>query len=205
MRAVRSIPRLAGAVAVGALLLAICAAPAGGAPWNWRRDALPDDVGRVMALPAAWVRALAEVRANGYGSTLMQLGALVDPGASLERAEPPPGPYHCRVVRLGSHNDSTHPLVADPWFMCRVDYTPRGDLTFLRISGTTHTAGHLYPETDDRLIYLGAEDEAATPVYGRRPERDQVGVMERIGPRRWRLALPFPRRDPILELVDIVR
>jgi hypothetical protein len=205
MRAVRSILRQARTGGVAALLLTLCVMPADSAPWNWRRDAMPEDVGRVMALPAAWVRALAEVRANGYGSTLAQLGALVDPGASLERAEPPPGAYHCRVVRLGSHNDAAHALVAEPWFLCRVDYTPRGDLTFVRISGTPRTAGHLYPETDDRLIYLGAEDEGAAPVYGRRPERDQVGVMERIGPRRWRLALPFPRRDPILELVDIVR
>jgi hypothetical protein len=204
MRAVRSIPRLARAVGVASVFLAICAVPADSAPWNWRRDAMPEDVGRVMALPAAWVRALAEVRANGDASTLNQLGALVDPAASLERAEPPPGPYHCRVVRLGSHSDSAHPLVAEPWFLCRVDYTPRGDLTFVRISGTPRSAGHLYPEADDRLIYLGAEGEAA-PVYGRRPERDQAGVMERIGPRRWRLALPFPHRDPILELIDIVR
>ena len=58
---------------------------------------------------------------------------------------------------------------------------------------------------EDLEAVADAEDEAAVPVYGRRPERDQVGVMERIGPRRWRLALPFPRRDPILERVDIVR
>ena len=43
------------------------------------------------------------------------------------------------------------------------------------------------------------------PRYGQTRERDQVGVLERIGDQRWRLALPWPKQEAKLELLEIVR
>ncbi|WP_374577078.1 DUF4893 domain-containing protein [Phenylobacterium sp. J367] len=48
----------------------------------------------------------------------------------------------------------------------------------------------------------GTEGRAA---YGRDPERDQVGVVERIGERTWRLVLPFPKQESTLDLIELRR
>ena len=41
--------------------------------------------------------------------------------------------------------------------------------------------------------------------YGQTPERDQLGVLERIGQKRWRLTNPWPKQEAKLELLEIVR
>jgi hypothetical protein len=83
-------------------------------------------------------------------------------------------------------------------------------------TGSPRTTGQLYPDRDaataadlDRLIYLGAQawggDEASAPGYGRDPERDQIGVLDRIGPDRYRLALPWPLQESKLDLLELER
>lgn len=193
--------RIAGAVLVALL----AAAPATSASWSWRRDALPNDIGRLQALPAAWQRSIADARAKGLGGQLAQLGELLNAQLAFDRAEPPPGPYHCRTVRLGAQRPPTPSLIVYPWYLCRVTFTPSGDLQFSKYTGTLRTTGHLYPESDRRMVYLGVQDPDAAMAYGPRAERNQIGVLERIGPRRWRLALPFPRSDSLLDVIDIVR
>ena len=46
-------------------------------------------------------------------------------------------------------------------------------------------------------------DEKTFPAYGDKAERDQVGVIERIGQNRWRLVLPWPKQEAKLELLEI--
>jgi hypothetical protein len=48
----------------------------------------------------------------------------------------------------------------------------------------------------------GGEDRSL-PRLWRRTERDQVGVLERIGQNRWRLVLPWPKQEAKLELLEI--
>ena len=48
-------------------------------------------------------------------------------------------------------------------------------------------------------------DEATYPRYGQTAERDQLGVLERIGQNRWRLVVPWPKQEAKLELLEIVR
>ncbi len=35
-------------------------------------------------------------------------------------------------------------------------------------------------------------------------DRDMAGVLERIGERRWRLVLPYPRFESLLDVVELV-
>ncbi|MNT68759.1 hypothetical protein D3C72_2070150 [compost metagenome] len=57
------------------------------------------------------------------------------------------------------------------------------------------------------MVFLGSMALASEPAarsYGQRPERDMVGVVERIGERRWRLAIPWPANESNLDLIELV-
>ena len=179
----------------------------------WGDLAKPEDIRRYERLDAAWREALAEARVE-HAAELATLGPLANPKAGLPRPHPAPGRYRCRVVKLGSPG-GTLAFVSYPGFRCRVDLTPGGDLTLAKQTGSQRTTGQLYPERDaggadtDRLVYLGSQawgsDEPSAPGYGRDPERDQIGVLERIGPDRYRLALPWPRQESKLDLLELER
>lgn len=183
------------------------ALPALAASGDWRTDAWEGDVARLERLDQAWREALKEASDDGHGPELRALGALRDRTVSLPRPQPTPGNYRCRVIKLGSQGESGLSFVAYPYFRCRVDLTPGGDLTFRKVTGSQRTSGNFYPDTARRLVYLGAEawGSEGPRRYGRDNERDQIGVLERIGPNRYRLALPYPHYESVLDLIEIVK
>jgi len=173
---------------------------------DWRQDASREDAERVERLGRAWSSGLAQARAQDLAG-LRKLGALADPSVALRRPQPTPGAYQCRTVKLGGRGELKSGLTVYGWFRCRVELTPGGDLTLTKVTGSQRPMGHLYPNGARRLVYLGAvawADEARA-VYGRDPERDQIGVVERIGENRWRLALPWPKQESTLDLIELRR
>jgi hypothetical protein len=40
--------------------------------------------------------------------------------------------------------------------------------------------------------------------YGRDADRDLAGWVERVGERRWRLILPYPRFESTIDVVELV-
>lgn len=173
---------------------------------NWRDYAKPADVDRLGRLTAAWATALKLANDKGHAKELAALGPLADPKARvLAHPHPGPGDYRCRTIKLGGSLG----LVSYPWFKCHVELTPGGDLVLTKVSGSQRTAGKLYPGTGTRLVYLGGQawgaDEASASAYGQDASRDQIGVLERIGETRWRLALPWPRVESDLDLIDLQR
>ena len=57
------------------------------------------------------------------------------------------------------------------------------------------------------MVFLGTlqlGDEHGVLRYGHDAERDMIGLLERIGERRWRLTLPFPRFESMLDVIEIV-
>lgn len=192
-----------------ALFAAVLLAPtlALAASGDWRRDAAREDARRIAQLDRAWSAALQDVRVSGHGRGLAALGALGDPRVALPRPQPTPGTYRCRTVKLGSQG-GTLPFIAYGWFQCRVELTPGGDLVLAKTTGSQRPTGNLYPHTARRLVFLGAVawgDDEEPGVYGRDHERDQAGVLERIGPNRYRLALPWPRQESKLDLIELSR
>jgi hypothetical protein len=188
-------------------LAAMAAGPASAASAEWRRDASPDDVRRLERIDQAWTQAL-RAAPGGSPAKLKALGALADPEAALpSRPEPTPGTYRCRTVKLGPGGGSGAGLTAYGWFTCKVALSPGGDLTLTKTTGSQRPMGHLYPDSRRRLVYLGAVawGQEGPAVYGRDPERDQIGVVERIGPQRWRLVLPFPKQESTLDLIELRR
>ncbi len=177
---------------------------------DWRKVATSADASLLGRLDQAWRLARAEAEDAGFAGEVEKLGPLVDPNAGLAgRLQPPPGTYRCRTVKLGRRVEGQGlAYVAYPWFACSVELGGGGDLILSKTTGSQRTRGLLYPDTDRRLVYVGAQawgDEAHFPRYGQDRERDQIGLLERIGDQRWRLALPWPRQEAKLELLELTR
>ncbi|KAK0351496.1 hypothetical protein LTR94_024744 [Friedmanniomyces endolithicus] len=178
---------------------------------DWRSVARAEDASALGRLDQAWRLARAEAEDAGFASQVEKLGPLVDPNAAQAgRVQPSPGEYRCRTIKLGNRNEGPGLAYVDyPWFSCSVALTPGGDLVLTKTTGSQRTQGLLYPEGDRRLVYVGAQawgdDEKSFPRYGDKAERDQVGVLERIGQNRWRLAIPWPKQEAKLELLEIIR
>jgi hypothetical protein len=179
-------------------LTLLCAA----APTDWHRQITDHDRTRLHDWRGAWIPALAHARAGGAGASIATEGVLLMPDAALDGAAPPDGDYNCRVVKLGAKSASGLEFVSYPGFHCRI-----ANGRFTKLDGSQRPSGHLYPFDGGRQLFMGAMslgDETGALAYGRDPDRDMVGVVERIGPRRWRLVLPYPRWESLLDVVDLV-
>lgn len=177
---------------------------------NWRQVASTADASRLGRLDEAWRLGRAEAEDRGFAARVEALGPLVDPAAGqVGRLQPAPGTYRCRAVKLGTNTPGGPGYLEYPWFRCTIELTPGGDLILTKTSGSQRTRGLLYPDTDRRLVFVGAQawgmDETGFPRYGQQPIRDQVGVFERIGPERWRLVIPWPKVDSKLEILELTR
>jgi len=192
------------------------AAPTGEAPGglqggtdSWRQVAKAADASLLGRLDQAWRMARAEAEDGGFSRQIEALGPLADPNAAQTgRIQPGPGTYRCRTIKMGRRVEGQGlAYVEYPWFACSVELTPGGDLVLTKTTGSQRTRGLIYPDTDRRAVYVGAQawgaDEKTFPAYGDKAERDQVGVIERIGQNRWRLVLPWPKQEAKLELLEI--
>jgi hypothetical protein len=76
-----------------------------------------------------------------------------------------------------------------------------------KVSGAQRPVGLLFPESQARAVFLGTMvlgDETKPLSYGQDSNRDMAGYIERIGDKRWRLVLPYPRFESLLDVVEIV-
>lgn len=180
-------------------------------PNNWRDVSLSADAERIDRVEDAWREALADARRMRFAKAIAKEGPLLDPGAALPRALPPPGRYQCRVIKLGfapvGRPRGPGYVVYPPYF-CYVEQ--EGELTTLvKETGTERHAGRLWPDSDERQIFLGALaiGSETPPAYGDDPARDLAGVFERVAPFRWRLVIPWPRvetRLPVESRLDVL-
>jgi hypothetical protein len=203
-----------GAAIVGIALLAGCTTFQPAPPTavaerpineNWRSVALSEDVGKLDHLDAAWAEGLSEARARGFGRAIAAAGPLLDPAAAQPRAAPPPGPYRCRLARLGAA-PRRRALTIYPAYFCHV--MVQGPLlAFTKQDGMERPGGYLFDDDDARLVFLGAlalGDEPMPPAYGQDRGRDLVGAVERIGTLRYRIAMPWPRPGVSIDLIEMV-
>ena len=176
---------------------------------DWRQVASAADASNLGRLDQAWRLGRAEAEDKGFAAQVEALGPLVDPNAGqIGRLQPTPGAYRCRSIKLGSNRPGGLGYIEYPWFRCTVELTPGGDLILTKTTGSQRTRGLLYPDTDNRLVFIGAQalgNETTFPRYGQQPIRDQVGVFERIGSSRWRLVIPWPKVDSKLEILELTR
>ena len=205
--------RFAAAALPVLLLLAACtegrvgpgAAVPGAAPW--RSVATAHDRERLQAWRTAWTQALSGARGAGHAATIAAERALLDPDAALPGVDLAPGDYRCRVIKLGAKSEGMLDYVAYPAFRCRVGAGEGGVLDFTKLTGSQRPVGRIFPDTARRMIFLGTlqlGDEQGSLRYGHDPERDMVGLVERVGERRWRLVFPYPAFESLVDVIELV-
>ncbi|MGF7148846.1 hypothetical protein FHS96_002474 [Sphingomonas zeicaulis] len=173
---------------------------------DWRRLATPADRRRLGEWRTAFIDALAAARADGHGAEIDREGALLMPDAALDQVDLPAGNYRCRVIKLGTQVKGRLSYVAYPTFGCRAAATP-GGFRMEKLSGSQRPAGYAYPDGPRRMVFLGSMalgDETMAMDYGYHPDRDVAAAVERIGPGRWRLVVPYPRFESVLDVVELV-
>lgn len=152
----------------------------------WRATITPEDNLRLDGLPAHW----AVLHGKLPKRVRNVQGQLVDPAAALDHPEFTPGAYRCRVVQLRAATRAAAVRSSTPGF-CHV--TPSDDgFAFVKQTGADPAAGYLYRD-GKRYVFLGARQARAgdnSLGYGTDPKRDLVGVAERVGGFRWRIAVP---------------
>ena len=173
---------------------------------SWREIATDEDRERLRGWRDAWVQALAKARAAGRGAEIATEGALLQPDAALPWAGLPEGQYRCRVIKIGGKSAGMLDYIAYPAFDCRLR-AENGVLSFAKLTGSQRPIGLILPDNGRRMIFLGTlhlVDENIALRYGRDRERNMAGVVERVGERRWRLALPFPHFESTLDVIELI-
>ena len=174
---------------------------------GWRAVVTDADRVRLRGWREAWVAALGRANASGARARVAAEGALLQPDRALAGPVPPVGAYRCRIIKLGAKAAGMLDYIAYPAFRCRIAAGPGDTLSFVKLDGSQRPVGTLYPHDGERMIFLGTMvlgDERRALAYGRDPERDMAGAVERIGPNRWRLLLPSPRWESLFDVMELV-
>ena len=180
--------------------------PEGTAATNWRTVATESDRVRLRDWRTAFAHALDQAQAAGNANDVAGEGVLLQPDAALG-GPIPAGDFRCRTIKVGAKADGMLNYVAYPPFHCRI--SPQGDVQHLdKLNGSQRPHGTIYPADQLRQVFLGTivlGDERVAYKYGRDPERDMAGWVERIGDARWRLVLPYPHYESTLDVIELVR
>jgi hypothetical protein len=171
----------------------------------WKAVATDADEDRLARLGLAWQEALADARKTDPGEVAKERKLLL-PRAALPRPAPTPGSYNCRLIKLGKATAKAKAFESFKPFFCYVEI--EGDLlTIVKQTGSQRPAGRLWEDDDpNRLIFLGSlalGDEDQPLAYGDDPNRDMAGVIERIGPFKWRLVIPWPQSTSKLDVFEL--
>jgi hypothetical protein len=200
------------AAGVATLLLVGCgghsvqSASAKPAAADWKRVITAEDLNRLRNWRVAFVKALDEAKASGQESKIAQEGALLMPDAGLDNVGLTGGRYRCRVIKLGSAASGVAAFTPYPTFDCLVNDEIEV-LSFAKIGGSQRPVGLMFDDDGSRKIFLGTMmygDETRPLEYGRDATRDMAGAVQRIGDKRWRIILPYPRFESVMDVVELV-
>ena len=173
--------------------------------YRWKAVATTDDKDRLSRLGLAWQEALADADKTNSADVRRE-GKLLRPRSGLARPEPTPGSYNCRLLKLGRATPKSKSYETFKPFFCYVEVED-DLLTIVKQTGSQRPAGRLWEDDDPtRLIFLGSlglGDETAPLAYGDDPKRNMAGVLERIGPFRWRLVIPWPQSTSKLDVFEL--
>lgn len=172
----------------------------------WLGVASAEDADRLRRLGTAWTEGLREARDGRFGAAVREEGDLLRPAVALARPAPTPGSYNCRLVRLGKANRRSPAFERFKPFFCYVEV--EGELlTIVKQTGSERPAGRLWEDdVPTRLVFLGSLALGNTEqlkAYGQDGSRDMAGVVERVGPMRWRLVIPYPRSGAKLDVYEL--
>ena len=172
---------------------------------TWKAVADAEDKDRLSRLGLAWQEAIADASKTS-AADIRREGKLLLPRSAMPRPDPTPGSYNCRLIKLGKANPKSKAYETFKPFFCYVEVED-SLLTIVKQTGSQRPAGRLWEDDDPtRLIFLGSlalGDETAPLAYGDDPKRNMAGVLERIGPFRWRLVIPWPQSTSKLDVFEL--
>lgn len=172
---------------------------------RWQRVATSADRDRMRDWRKAWDTALPLAR-KAAPREIAADPLLFDPDRALADPAIPQGAYRCRTFKLGAKGTAMRDFTAYPAFDCRI--ADEGEVRSLhKVTGSQRPTGLIFPDTATRQVFLGTlvlGDETAPLRYGLDADRDMIGYVERIGPKRWRLVLPRPRFESMLDVIELV-
>ncbi|RVT91337.1 DUF4893 domain-containing protein [Sphingomonas crocodyli] len=174
-------------------------------PSDWREIISDADRDRLARWRQAWMAGLDKAAAAGQAKPIAAQGMLLKPDLSMPGPALPPGDYACRVIKMGAQTKGLPSYTAYPAFTCRVA-ADGAVLRFTKLDGSQRHVGTIYPDDGTRMIFLGSlmlGDETRPLRYGRDTERDMVGVVERVGQARWRIAFPYPRWESLIDVMEL--
>lgn len=172
---------------------------------DWRQVVTEDDRTRLREWRTAWTRALAAAQRAGHGADIAREGPLLQPDAALPGPALPNGRYRCRTIKIGAKSEGLLDYVAYPAFACRVQQE-RDLQGFAKLSGSQRQVGLIFPNDQLRSVFLGTlvlGDEERAMQYGADRERDVAAYLERVGPNRWRLVMPYPRFESLVDVLEL--
>lgn len=167
----------------------------------WRSVAQARDAAQIDGLPERFAHAVAAVPAR-FRTALAREGTLLDPAAAQALPQLSPGPYLCRLVRIGGR------VPIESWKpdYCFVDGDEK-HLSLTKQGGSNLPGGWLFDDTGNRLIFLGtmrAASAQVAPAYASGKAPDVAAVIERVGPFRWRMVLAEPGKGAALDVYELV-
>ena len=172
----------------------------------WRSVATESDRTRLRDWRTAFTEALRAARESGSAADIAREGPLLEPDAAQTGGTIPNGTYRCRVIKLGARSPGLLNYIAYPYFTCRIG--PAGSLqSFAKVTGSQRQVGTIFPSDPLRQVFLGTlalGDEQSAMQYGRDSERDVAGYIERIGPNRWRMIMPRPAFESVMDVMELV-
>ena len=173
---------------------------------DWKQVVTPKDMDRLRTWRTAFVSSLEAARIRGNGESIDREGSLLHPDAALSGPKPPSGNYRCRVIKIGSKSPHRPAYVVYPGFACVI--SDEGEvMSFSKLAGSQRPVGLIFPGDEKKQIFLGTMvlgDEGRPMDYGRDATRDMAGALERIGENRWRLLLPYPHFESILDVIELI-
>lgn len=173
---------------------------------DWRSVATDSDRERLREWRTAFVDALRAARASGHSAEIAREGALLEPDAALGGGPIPNGDYRCRVTKLGAKSPGMLDYVSYSAFSCRISQAGQVQ-DFAKLTGSQRQVGTIFPGDPLRQVFLGTlvlGDESRALQYGRDTERDVAGYVERIGPNRWRMIMPRPHFESVMDVMELV-
>lgn len=172
---------------------------------DWHQIATEGDRERLRKWRKAWDEALPLAKAADPQAIAAE-PLLFDPDRALSNAAIPAGTYRCKVYKLGKMGSGLSDFTAFPDFECVV--VANGEITsFHKMTGPQRPTGLLFTDSPARQVFLGTMilgDEVSPLRYGLDATRDMAGYVERIGEKRWRLVLPYPRFESKLDIIELV-
>ena len=172
---------------------------------GWRGIATDDDRRRLRNWRDSWTEALRDVRDGANAAEVARGGPLFEPDTALPDVAPPPGDYDCRTIKLGAAQPDLLDYIAYPAFRCRIR-REGARLRLTKLTGSQRPVGLLFPDNSRRMVFLGTlmlGDETRALGYGRDRERNLAGLLERVGPNRWRIAFPYPHFESLLDVIEL--